>query len=186
MFTDNFIHGDLHLGNVIVSQHSTEDKKQQLVLLDAGLVVELSAADRVNLVALFKAVIENDGRKAARLMMQHPCNQQNRNDDKQQVQLLPQEQDNTSATQYEQAMSVLVNSVHKQGLSLGKLGVGSLLQQVLQLSYKHQVTLESRFVSVVVAVVLAEGMGRRLDPDLDIIVRAMPYIRSAAVSLMIE
>lgn len=43
----------------------------QLVLLDAGLTIELQPYDRQNLIALFKAVIENDGRKVARLMIEY-------------------------------------------------------------------------------------------------------------------
>lgn len=31
---------------------------------------------------------------------------------------------------------------------------------------------------------LAEGMGRRLDPDVDIIARAVPFIRRAAVNAL--
>ena len=38
------------------------------------------------------------------------------------------------------------------------------------------VKLESNFVSVVVAIGVLEGLGRRLDPDVDLIGLATPYI----------
>ena len=173
------------------------------MLLDAGLIVELKPEDRRNLISLFKAVVENDGRRAAQLMAQQQQQQQqsvelsgssseisrsssspdSNNDDN-----APKSSRNVSNVDiagYEEAMERLVNTVHQHGLSLGQIGVGTLLQQVLQLSYQHNVKLESRFVSVVVAIMLAEGMGRRLDPDLDIIARAIPYIRSAATNLLL-
>ena len=50
---------------------------------------------------------------------------------------------------------------------------------MLQLSYEHNVKLESRFVSVVVAIMLAEGMGR-------IIARAQPFVRAAALSMLLD
>ena len=36
-----------------------------------------------------------------------------------------------------------VRSVHASGLSLGKVGIGSVLTSVLQLCYKHQVMTDS-------------------------------------------
>lgn len=66
-------------------------------------------------------------------------------------------------------------------LPVGKVGINSLLQKVLVLCYQHQVKLESRFVSVVVAIGVLEGMGRQLDPDVDILKKVTPYALRAAV-----
>ena len=55
--------------------------------------------------------------------------------------------------------------------------------QVLILCYTHEVKLESKFVAVVVAIGVLEGLGRRLDPEIDIIVRAAPYVLRAAFNM---
>ena len=208
MFEDNFIHADLHGGNVLERDapeapgNITGIKHPQLVLLDAGLTIELRPFDRKNFISLFRAVIDNDGREVARLMMEYSprtrappstststststvsCSLSSEKEEQKQVSMAIAEAYATviKPDEYKEEMSKLVAYVHSQGLSLSKISVGDLLRDVLRLSYDHNVKLESRFVSVVVAIMLAEGMGRRLDPEVDIIERATPFIRSAAV-----
>jgi aarF domain-containing kinase len=80
-----------------------------------------------------------------------------------------------------QEMSTIVSEVHRNGLTLGKIGVGELLQRVLVLCYHHRVKLESNFSSVVIAMGVLEGLGRRLDPDINLLKLAAPYVLSAAL-----
>lgn len=67
------------------------------------------------------------------------------------------------------------------GLSLGRIGIGALLQKVLVLCYVHQVKLEPKFVSVMIAMGVVEGLGKRLDPDVDVLLRAAPHVLKAAL-----
>lgn len=206
LFEDNFIHADLHAGNLLVrnapphsqsrtSPSSPSPLHQQLVLLDAGLTVELAPFDRRNFISLFKAVIEDDGREVARLMMEYSpkrANIRNVSSGAQQGRVhsgaVVEEIYATvlRPEQYQEQMAALVHRVHEGGLSLKNVSVGALLRDVLQLSYDHNVKLESRFVTVVVAIMLAEGMGRRLDPEVDIIERAKPFIRAAAIKMALD
>ena len=69
---DNFIHADMHPGNILVrlSQNSTSRKrlfksKPHVVFLDVGMTAELSRGDRVNLIEFFKAIARRDGRTVA-------------------------------------------------------------------------------------------------------------------------
>ena len=146
-------------------------------------MVELEPFDRKNFIALFRAVIDNDGREVARLMMEYSPRTSVSDSGGTAA-------DSAFATvirpeEYADKMAEMVTYVHKKGLSLGNISVSELLRNVLHLSYEHNVKLESRFVSVVVAIMLAEGMGRRLDPDIDIIARARPFVRSAALSMLL-
>lgn len=199
LFEDNFVHADLHAGNIIVRY--APHGPPALVLLDAGLTVELRPFDRQNFVSLFRAVIDNDGGEVARLMMEYSPNRVVRKA----VSTVPTARGSTSGApvpavpleavtwentvirpeEYKAEMAALVDYVHAQGLSLGKVSVSELLRKVLTLSYEHNVKLESRFVTVVVAIMLAEGMGRRLDPEVDIIARAKPFVRSAALAMIV-
>ena len=181
-------------------------RQPQLVLLDAGLTVELRPADRRNFIRLFQAVIENKGAEVARLMMEYSPHRNTTTTvhsnttstiaaatiDTLQTQQQQQQLDMNimyptviRPDEYAQEMSKLVNTVHKQGLTLGKISVSELLRNVLHLSYEHNVKLESRFVSVIVAIMLAEGMGRRLNLDIDILTRAKPFIRQAALNSLL-
>jgi aarF domain-containing kinase len=181
----------------------------QLVLLDAGLTIELRPFDRKNFVSLFRAVIDNDGREVARLMMEYSPRSSSSSstststssssscagshastnsvgDGSQQIALSDVYAAVVRPEEYMREMGKLVSYVHAHGLSLNKISVSELLQNVLRLSYEHNVKLESRFVSVIVAIMLAEGMGRRLDPEVDIIARATPFIRAATINLLIK
>ena len=100
-----------------------------------------------------------------------------------------------------------VRSVHASGLSLGKVGIGSVLTTVLQLCYKHQVCgnmttstvciadmvmrllqvrLEGRYSSLIVALGVMEGIGRQLDPEVDLMKMAAPYVLHAVANRAIE
>jgi aarF domain-containing kinase len=79
-------------------------------------------------------------------------------------------------------VAALVQEVHSSGLSLGRIGVAALLQKLLVACYRHQVKLESKFVSTILAIGVVEGLGRRLDPDVDVLQKAAPYIVRASLS----
>lgn len=69
---DNFIHADMHPGNILVrgsqsmpSRRQLFKSKPQVVFLDVGMIAELSKNDRMNLVDFLKAVACRDGQTAA-------------------------------------------------------------------------------------------------------------------------
>lgn len=81
---DNFIHADMHPGNILVRvSHGKSPRKRlfnskpHVVFLDVGMTAELSGNDRVNLLEFFKAVARRDGRTVAectlRLSKQQNC-----------------------------------------------------------------------------------------------------------------
>lgn len=138
-----------------------------LAFIDTGLAVELEKDDRQNLVDLFKAVINNDGYSVGRLMI-------DRSRDSSKV-------INGDIFAYE--MKAVVNEVHEAGLDLRKISISTLLQRVLMLCYQHQVKLEPRYATVIIALGVVEGLGRQLDPDVDILQRAAPYVMKASLML---
>lgn len=64
----------------------------------------------------------------------------------------------------------------KQGLTLGAVNVGSLLGQVLDLCRQFSVEIDPAMSSVVVSMLVLEGVGRSLDPDLNLIKAAIPFL----------
>ncbi|XP_046526006.1 uncharacterized aarF domain-containing protein kinase 2 isoform X4 [Equus quagga] len=95
IFVDNFVHADLHPGNILVQGADGLSKSQEaglqqvdvcdtlvvamtpapcplrLVLLDAGIVAELQAADLRNFRAVFMAVALGQGQRVAELILHH-------------------------------------------------------------------------------------------------------------------
>nr|GEY09298.1 probable serine/threonine-protein kinase abkC [Tanacetum cinerariifolium] len=68
LLVDNFIHADMHPGNILVrtARKRFFKSKPHLVFLDVGMTAELSQNDRANLLSFFKAVARRDGDTAAR------------------------------------------------------------------------------------------------------------------------
>ena len=63
----NFVHGDLHPGNILVQNSNIEQPK--LVLLDCGIATSLEPLDLVNMHAVFTAIATNQGWKLADLFL---------------------------------------------------------------------------------------------------------------------
>ena len=66
--------------------------------------------------------------------------------------------------------------------SLGKVQIGEVLLEVTSLVRTHRVKVESNFTTLVMAIVVLEGLGRQLDPTLDLFSVALPMLASAATA----
>ena len=207
LLIDNFIHADLHPGNIMVrfyqpskidvkgklpasitpttpgknihddqdvteevlarlrphrhdkeawtSTLSTLDRegyRPQLIFIDTGLVTQLNDTNRKNFLDLFKAVAEFDGYKAGHLMVER-CRQPSAVVDKEVFAL---------------RMQHLVLGVKSRTFALGNIKIGDILNEVMSMVRGHHVRLEGDFVNVVLSILLLEGIGRSLDPDLDL------------------
>jgi aarF domain-containing kinase len=209
LLLDNFVHADLHPGNIMVRFYETEQPtirlrrkaeehpeeqpdvteqvlarlrplrqnkdlwnaelakidregyRPQLIFIDTGLVTELNATNRQNFLDLFRAVAEFDGYKAGHLMCER-CRQPDAVLDKEVFAL---------------KMQHLVLGVKSRTLALGNVKIGDILQEVLGMVRQHHVRLEGDFVNVVISILLLEGIGRTLDPDIDLLSSSLPILR---------
>ncbi|KAK7891409.1 hypothetical protein WMY93_023372 [Mugilogobius chulae] len=194
VFVDNFVHGDLHPGNILVQSRAPSPGSSgisgeahgkttltdlwdtvvvsvrpnpspfQLVLLDAGIVSQLSEHDRANFKAVFTAVVMRQSRRAD----PHHARANECQD-------IPQ---------FKKEMAQLVDHALSNTLALGKIQVADLLSKVFGLLIKHKVKLESNFASIVFAIMVLEGLGRSLDPNLDILELAKPMLIKNSASLL--
>ncbi|EZG70507.1 hypothetical protein GNI_055420 [Gregarina niphandrodes] len=75
---DNYVHCDLHPGNLLVRvrrQWMTRRPLFDLVLLDAGLTSSLTERDRLNFIQLFRALTFGEGYEAGRLLVERALKQ---------------------------------------------------------------------------------------------------------------
>ena len=217
LLLDNFIHADLHPGNIMVrfykpSQpklpyttkqdpnqpvgHRTTDETEsvlsrlranrhnkaawtstlaeidaegyrpQLIFIDTGLVTQLNATNRRNFLDLFRAVAEFDGYKAGHLMIER-CRQPDAVIDSEVFAL---------------KMQHLVLGVKSRTFALGNIKIGDVLSDVLSMVRSHHVRMEGDFVNVVISILLLEGIGRNLNPDMDLFKSALPILRQLGSS----
>jgi len=207
LLIDNFIHADLHPGNILVrfkkspdfkfpgfkSHNDTNDAASiedatesvttrlrpfihnstdwikemgalqtegfvpQLIFIDTGLVTELNNVNRANFLDLFKAIAEFDGYKAGHLMIER-CRQPSAVIDREIFAL---------------KMQHLVLIVKSQTFALGNVRIADILHEVLTMVRSHHVRMEGDFINVVISILLLEGIGRQLDPDMDLFKRCV-------------
>lgn len=194
MILDNFTHADLHPGNIFVrfiksdnynkipnefnafevDELTTElnqlkleelsiklndlvnDKyAPQLCFIDAGLVTELDDQNRFNFISLFNALAQFDGYKAGELMIERSKT--------------PETAINKEL--FKIKVERLVNKVKERTFTLGSVSIGDLLDKMLGMVRSHHVRMEGDFVSIVVAILILEGICRQLDPDIDLFAR---------------
>lgn len=140
--------------------------RPQLIFIDTGLVTELNAKNRTNFLDLFRAIAEFDGYKAGHLMIER-CRQPDAV---------------VSGEIFALKMQHLVLAVKGQTFALGNIKIGDVLSQVLGMVRSHHVRMEGDFVNVVISILLLEGIGRTLDPDLDLFKSALPILRQLGSS----
>ncbi|KAI9833189.1 MAG: hypothetical protein M1819_003812 [Sarea resinae] len=138
-----------------------EGYRPQLIFIDTGLATELNAENRRNFLDLFKAIAEFDGYKAGHLMVQR-CRQPDAVIDEEVFAL---------------KMQHLVLGVKSRTFALGNIKFGDVLSEVLDMVRSHHVRMEGDFVNVVLSILLLEGIGRSLNPDLDLFKSALPILR---------
>ena len=68
-------------------------------------------------------------------------------------------------------MQHLVLGVKSRTFALGNVKIGDILNEVLSMVRGHHVRMEGDFINVVISILLLEGIGRSLDPNLDLFKR---------------
>lgn len=134
----------------------------ELVMLDAGLVSELTPVNLRNFLDLFAAIATFDGRRAGTLMVER-CRSPEMVTDKE---------------AFVGTIDRVVQDVTTESFSLRTLNIGDVLSQVLVAVRKYHVKMEPDFVDTVLSILILEGIGRRLYPDLDLFQSAVPILRS--------
>jgi ubiquinone biosynthesis protein len=154
IFEDGFVHADLHPGNIFI----TPDDK--LALLDLGLVGELDEPHRKGFSRLFAAWAQRDGDRMARIIHELSAG-------------TGQEAD---PERFERLRAAIIEFVGRYwGQRLGDVQVGRVLLDLLAIMRRHRVRVNASFTIVNIAIAVTEGIGKQLDPELDLMQEALPY-----------
>ena len=132
-----------------------------IVFLDVGLTSSLTRKDKRNFYDLFRAIANYDGVEAASLMIERAPN--------------AKEIDEPSKIGFRKEMSTLINQVIRTPLK--QVEVGLVLRNVLDLGKKYHIQVDPSFTTLALGTIIIEGIGRQLDPDLDFVGAARPYLQ---------
>ncbi|KAF9435782.1 hypothetical protein BGZ76_005537 [Entomortierella beljakovae] len=138
-----------------------EGFRPQVVFIDAGLVSVLSDKNRRDFLDLFHALAEFDGYRAGKLMIER-CRSPGKVIDGEIFAL---------------RMQKLILEVKHTAMSLGKIKIADLLTEVMAMVRTHHVPMEGDFANVVISILILEGIGRQLNPNIDLFKTALPILR---------
>lgn len=146
---------------------AANDSDFRLCFIDSGIIATLNKQDQKNLIELFDAVIRNDGYRVGKLMIERSR--------------FPSSISKDNKEKFSLEMDRLVSDVHKVGLKCSKIDINQLLTDVLKLCYSYQIKLESRFAVIILAMGIVEGLGKKVDPNVDILASAAPFVAKAMI-----
>jgi ubiquinone biosynthesis protein len=170
IFEDGFVHADLHPGNILITP------QDQIAMLDLGLVGELDDPHRRGFARFFAAWAQRDGDTMARIMYDMSANARAEQDA---AAGRTARHDDDAFERYRAAIIEFVGRYW--GQRLGEVQVGKVLFDMLAILRRHRVRVNPTFTIVNIAIAVTEGIGKQLDPTLDLMAEALPYFLSHPV-----
>ena len=155
VFKHNFFHADMHPGNIFVSYEGTHDPKYLGV--DFGIMGSLSPRDQRYLAENLLAFFNRDYRRVAELHLESGW--------------VPEY---TRVDQFESAIRTVCEPIFQKPIS--QISFGNLLLRLFQTARRFQMEVQPQLVLLQKTLLNIEGLGRQLDPDLDLWKTAKPFI----------
>jgi ubiquinone biosynthesis protein len=151
VFRDGFFHADMHPGNIFV------DDEGRYVALDFGIMGTLTEGDKQYLAQNFLAFFNRDYRRVAQAHVDAGW--------------VPPD---TRIDAFEGAVRAVCEPVFARPLK--EIYFGKLLLRLFQTSRRFNVQIQPQLVMLQKTLLNIEGLGRELDPDLDLWLTAKPYL----------
>jgi ubiquinone biosynthesis protein len=155
IFEDGFVHADLHPGNIFVLDDN------RIAIVDLGLVGELDGPHRATFSRFFAAWASRDANTMAHLLYSLAVNPV------------------ATPEAFESFRVAVVDFMARTwSQRMSEVHAGKLLLDMLGLLRRHRVRMAPAFTIVNIAIAVTEGIGRQLDPDLDLMAEAVPFFLS--------
>ncbi|WP_313603455.1 ubiquinone biosynthesis regulatory protein kinase UbiB [Comamonas jiangduensis] len=155
VFRDGFFHADMHPGNIMVS---LEPKTfGRYISLDFGIVGTLTEFDKEYLAQNFLAFFRRDYKRVAALHIESGW---------------------VPATTRVEELEAAIRAVCEPYFDrpLAEISLGMVLMRLFQTSRRFQVEIQPQLVLLQKTLLNIEGLGRQLDPNLDLWSTAKPFL----------
>ena len=153
VFRDGFFHADMHPGNIQVA------KSGKYIAMDFGIMGTLNEQDKLYLAKNFAAFFKRDYREVARVHIESGW--------------VPSE---TSIDEFENAIRSVCEPIFNKPLK--DISFGKLLIRLFQTSKKFNMEIQPQLTMLQKTLLNVEGLGRDLDPNLDLWVTARPFLEN--------
>lgn len=151
VFRDGFFHADMHPGNILV------DGEGRYIALDFGIMGTLNDVDKNYLAQNFLAFFRRDYRRVAQAHLEAGW--------------VPPD---TRIDEFETAIRAVCEPVFDRPLK--EISFGRVLLRLFQTSRRFNVEIQPQLVLLQKTLLNIEGLGRDIDPDLDLWQTAKPYL----------
>ena len=151
VFRDGFFHADMHPGNIQVA------KDGRYIAMDFGIMGTLNEQDKLYLAKNFAAFFKRDYREVARVHIESGW--------------VPKQ---TSIDEFENAIRSVCEPIFNKPLK--DISFGKLLIRLFQTSKKFNMEVQPQLTMLQKTLLNVEGLGRELDPNLDLWVTARPFL----------
>jgi ubiquinone biosynthesis protein len=151
VFRDGFFHADMHPGNIFVSAQG------QYIALDFGIMGTLTDEDKNYLAQNFLAFFQRDYRRVAQAHIDAGW--------------APKK---TRVDEFEAAIRAVCEPIFDRPLK--QISFGKVLLSLFQTSRRFNVEIQPQLVLLQKTLLNIEGLGRQLDPDLDLWKTAKPFL----------
>jgi len=151
VFRDGFFHADMHPGNIFVAREG------QYIALDFGIMGTLSEVDKSYLAQNFLAFFRRDYRRVAEAHIESGW--------------APKD---TPMDEFEAAIRTVCEPIFDKPLK--EISFGKVLLRLFQTSRRFNIEVQPQLVLLQKTLLNIEGLGRDLDPELDLWVTAKPFL----------
>ncbi len=155
VFRDGFFHADMHPGNIQVSL--APETFGRYISLDFGIVGTLTQVDKDYLAQNFIAFFRRDYKRVAELHVESGW--------------VPA---HTRVDELESAIRTVCEPYFDRPLK--ELSLGLVLMRLFQTSRRFEVEIQPQLVLLQKTLLNIEGLGRQIDPDLDLWSTAKPFL----------
>jgi ubiquinone biosynthesis protein len=157
VFRDSFFHADMHPGNIFVNAANPDDPRY--IAVDFGIIGTLSPTDQHYLAENFLAFFHRDYRRVAELHVESGW--------------VPAE---TRVDEFESAIRTVSEPIFDRPLK--DISFGGFLLTLFQTARRFNMEVQPQLVLLQKTLLNIEGLGRQLDPDLDLWKTAKPFLEN--------
>lgn len=155
VFRHNFFHADMHPGNIFVA--CDDPARPRYLAVDFGIVGTLAPSDQRYLAENFVAFFNRDYRRVAELHLESGW--------------IPA---TTRVDEFESAIRTVCEPIFQKPLR--EISFGGLLLRLFQTARRFNMEVQPQLVLLQKTLLNIEGLGRQLDPDLDLWQTAKPFL----------
>ena len=162
VFRDNFFHADAHAGNIWVDSDPARKANPRFIALDFGIMGQLSDEDQYYLAENFMAIFNRDYRRIAELHVRAGW--------------MP---GHIRIDELEAAARAVCEPYFTRPLS--EISLAEVLIKLFRMAQRYELTLQPQLILLQKTLLNIEGVGRQLDPGIDIWAVARPVLERILV-----